>query len=155
MLKMNKAQEDIKLSEDPKSIKDPVRWNNLRVMVFHDAIDRAWICPLYTLNRIGWLTNEQREAGDRYQQITIDYNNSQQTDPDELVPEAQPLAYKRIERRKALWKECIEVLGFGRRIVDDLVLQELHLGTERERIIARDGLQLLANLFAKGRTKRV
>lgn len=154
MLKMAKEAEDLSLKESPQTIKDPVRWNRLKVMVFEEAIDRAWGCPLYILNRIGWLTNEQREAGDKYQQITLDYNQSQQTDPDELMPEAQELAYKRIARRKTKWKDCVNALGIGRKIVDSVVLREEHPITDRERHVLRDGLQLLANLFSTGRTKR-
>jgi hypothetical protein len=150
MLKMAKTEEEVKLKDDPRTIKDPARWNRLKVMVYEKAVSPAWGCPLYILNTIGWLSNEQREAGDRYQQITLDYNQAQASDPDELPVEARELAYKRVARRKDKWKACIEVLGLGRKVVDALVLHEEHICTESERVNARDGLQLLANLFRTG-----
>jgi hypothetical protein len=153
MLKMAK-DEACTLSDDPRSIRDPVKFNRLRVMIEEEAIKPTWGCPLYIAARPGgWLTSEQREAGDKYQQATIDYNRAQQTDPEDMVPEARELAYKRIEVFKRRWTECIKTLGRGRGAVDRLVLDEYRLDTEAQRKIARDGLQLLANFFNTGKNK--
>jgi hypothetical protein len=150
MLKMAK-EEACTLSDDPRSIRDPVKFNRLRVMIEEEAIKPTWGCPLYIAARPGgWLTTEQREAGDKYQQATIDYNRAQQTDPEDMVPEARALAYKRIEVFKRRWTECIKALGRGRKAVDRLVIEEYRLDTELERKIAKDGLQLLANFFNTG-----
>jgi hypothetical protein len=153
MLKMAK-DEALSLGDDPRSIRDPVKFNRLRVMIEEEAIKPTWGCAVYIAARPGgWLTSEHREAGDKYQQATIDYNRAQQTDPEDMVPEARELAYKRIETYKRRWAECVETLGRGRRAVDRLVLQEYRLDTEAERKIARDGLQLLANFFNLGKNK--
>jgi hypothetical protein len=154
MLKMAKTDEAIELSDEPRSIRDPVKFNRLRIMIEEEAIKPTWGCPLYIACRPGgWLKSEHREAGDRYQQITIDHHAAQRIDPEELAPEMRELEYKRIEARKTKWRDAVMVLGMGRSIVDAFVLQEVALTSERERLIARDALQLLANYFARG-TKR-
>jgi hypothetical protein len=156
MLKMAKTEEAIELSDEPRSIRDPVKFNRLRIMIEEEAIKPTWGCPLYIAARPGgWLKSEHREAGDRYQQITSDHHAAQRVDPEELAPEMRELEYKRIETRKTKWRDAVMVLGMGRSIIDAFVLQEVTLITERERLIARDALQLLANFFSKGRTKRV
>jgi hypothetical protein len=156
MLKMAKTEEAVALTDEPRSIRDPVKFNRLRVMIEEEAIKPTWGCPLYIAARPGgWLKSEHREAGDRYQQITMDHFAAQRVDPEELAPEMRELEYKRIEARKLKWRDAVMVLGMGRSIVDAFVLQEVALTTERERLIARDALQLLANYFSKGRTKQV
>lgn len=149
MLKMAKEAE-IKLDDEPRNVRDPVMYNRLRVMIEEEAIKDTWGCPLYVAaRRGGWLTEEHRRAGDKYQQITLDHKQAQESDPEELPPEMRELAYKRIERRKAAWKECVKTLGRGRQAVDRLVLEETNLPFA-DRAIAKDGLQLLANLFNTG-----
>lgn len=152
MLNMAKTEEEPKLDDDPKP-RDLGIWNTIKIMVEEEAIDPAWRCPLYLLHRTGWINSEQREAGDKYQKLTMDYRRLMATDPEELPERSRELAYKRIEKAKERYTDAIAVLGVGRRVIDELVLQELHLGSERERLIARDGLQLLANFFLTGRTK--
>jgi hypothetical protein len=156
MLKMAKSEEALNLDDEPRSIRDPVKFNRLRVMIEEEAIKPTWGCPLYIAARPGgWLTGEHREAGDRYQQITLDHHAAQRIDPEELAPEMRELEYRRIASRKAKWRDAVMVMGAGRGIVDALVLQEVTLTTERERMVARDALQLLSNFFSKGRTKQV
>jgi hypothetical protein len=155
MLKMAKIEEAIELSDEPRSARDPVMFNRLRIMIEEEAIKPTWGCPLYIAARKGgWLTSEHREAGDKYQQAVMDHTRAQQTDPEDMVPEARELAYRRIEVYKSRWTECVKTLGHGRKAVDRLVLEELRLDTETERRIARDGLQLLANFFNTGKNKR-
>jgi hypothetical protein len=156
MLKMAKAEDAVNLSDEPRSIRDPVKFNRLRIMIEEEAIRPTWGCPLYIAARPGgWLKSEHREAGDRYQQITLDHHAAQRVDPEELAPEMRELEYKRIEARKTKWRDAVMVLGMGKSIVDAFVLQEVALVTERERLIARDALQLLANYFSRGGTKQV
>jgi hypothetical protein len=155
MLRMAKTAEVIQLDDDPRSIRDPVKFNRLRVMIDEEAIRPTWGCPLYIAARPGgWLTSEHREAGDKYQQITIDHRGFQEIDPEEAIPEAREFLCRRAERTKARWLECIKTLGAGRSVVDELVLEELSLTCEKDKKIARDGLQLLANFFNTGGTKR-
>jgi hypothetical protein len=155
MLRMAKVAEVINLNDDPRSIRDPVKFNRVRVMIDEEAIKPTWGCPLYIAARPGgWLTTEQREAGDKYQQVTIDHRGLQEIDPEEAIPEAREFLYRRAERTKARWLECIKTLGAGRSVVDEFVLEELRLTCEKDKKIARDGLQLLANFFNTGGTKR-
>jgi hypothetical protein len=154
MLKMAKTEEAIELSDEPRSIRDPVKFNRLRIMIEEEAIKPTWGCPLYIAARAGgWLTSEHREAGDKYQQATIDHARAQQSDPEDMVPEARELAYRRIEVYKSRWTECVKTLGRGRKAVDKLVIEERRLDSEAEKKIARDGLQLLANFFNTGKNK--
>lgn len=147
MAKNNKKpQVDPTIRDDPR-VRDVGLWNTYRIMIEEEAIDPAWRCPLYKLHKTGWITTEQREAGDRYWKARDEFCKVHQKDPDdsphdELLP-------RRIRRTKEIWYECIEILGIGRSIMDALVIREEHL-TEREKYIARDGLQLLANYFRLG-----
>jgi hypothetical protein len=143
----------LSLDDDPRSVRDPAIFNRLKLMVFEEAIDRAWGCPLYILHRKGFLTNEQREAGDRYQALTINFDRTQDQDPEEAIPEGRELLYRRTARYKSKWHQAIDALVGCRKEVDRLVLDEEYPGSEREKIVARKGLQLLSDLFCKG-TKR-
>jgi hypothetical protein len=154
MLKMAKTEEAIELSDEPRSVRDPVKFNRLRIMIEEEAIKPTWGCPLYIAARKGgWLNEDQKRAGDKYQQLTMDYRRLMASDPDDFPVEARPLAYKRLESTKDRYTEALNILGIGRRAVDTLVLHELHLASEKERSMARDGLQLLSNFFELG-TKR-
>jgi hypothetical protein len=154
MLKMAKSEEALNLDDEPRSIRDPVKFNRLRVMIEEEAIKPTWGCPLYIAARPGgWLTSEHREAGDKYQQLTIDHKQLQDIDPEEAIPEAREFLYRRIKSTKDKWTECTKLLSLGRPMVDRLVLEEIRLTTPAEKRIAKDGLQLLANFFATGRNK--
>jgi hypothetical protein len=154
MLRMAKTEEPLELSDEPRSIRDPVKFNRLRIMIEEEAIKPTWGCPLYIAARKGgWLNEDQRRAGDKYQQLTMDYRRLMASDPDDLPVEARELVYKRLDSTKSRYTEALSALGIGRRAVDTLVLEELNLASEKERSIARDGLQLLSNFFELG-TKR-
>jgi hypothetical protein len=146
----NKSKpEDVSLRDDPR-VRDVGVWNTLRIMVENEAIDPAWRCPLYQLHKTGWITTEQREAGDRYWKAWDNYNTMQRKDPDDEPND--DLLLRRIKKAKEIWRDCIDILGIGRSVMDALVIREEHL-TERQKYIARDGLQLLVNYFHLG-TKR-
>jgi hypothetical protein len=116
-------------------------------MVEQEACDRAWGCKLYILHRVGFLTTEQREAGDMYQKIVMDHDRWQQVDPDDTPDD---LLLPRIKKAKERWRGALDAIGIGRNVVDWLVLQDNQL-SERERYIARDALQLLANYLRLGK----
>jgi hypothetical protein len=154
MLKMAKAEADVKLGDDPR-IMDVVRWQRLREMVEKEAVRDTWGCELYIAARPGgWLKSEHRQAGDKYHILTRDHYASQATDPDELEEPQRQLAYARIAKRKRAWRDANEVLGVSRALVMAFVLDDVAMVTETEKMVVRDGLQLLVNLFAKG-TKQV
>jgi hypothetical protein len=150
VLKMAKTDEKLELTDEPR-MRDPVMYNRLRIMIEEEAIKPTWGCPLYIAARKGgWLTEDQKRAGDKYQQIVLDYNQAQASDPNEWPEATRELAYARVKRRKDIWKECTVLLGLGRKAVDRLVLEEITLITQAERSVARDGLQLLSNFFNIG-----
>jgi hypothetical protein len=143
MARRNRGEE-ADLKDDPR-VRDPVMWQRLRILVEKDAVDRAWGCPLYILHRVGWLTNEQREAGDKYWKAWDNNSKMQMKDPHE----GDELLLNRIKRAKDVWNDCLDIVGIGRSAVDTLVIYEEHI-TERQKYIARDALQLLANYFRLG-----
>jgi hypothetical protein len=146
MVTMVKTDEAISLDDEPRSIRDLVKFNRLRVMIEAEAIKPTWGCPLYIAARAGgWLTADQRRAGDKYQQIRLDYIQAQASDPKEASD--RELAYRRVHKRKRLWKEATEALYGTRHIVDRFVLEEIPACTEREKLAVKDGLTLLVNFF--------
>lgn len=155
---MGKNDKDgISLRDDPR-VRDPVVFNRLKVMVEREACDRAWGCALYTLNRIGRITNEQREAGDRYYKIIEDYRITQQIDPDGLDPKELEFQLKRITTAKKRRDDVIGILGSARSLLDDLILSEMFPATERERKLIEAMLEALVIFFrtgVKGRTRNV
>src|SRR4029078_6132879 len=66
----NKPEPDIQ--DDPKPL-DRVNWQRFRIAADHEAIHRDWGCVLYTIHRGGRITNDEREAGDRYAALVLDY----------------------------------------------------------------------------------
>jgi hypothetical protein len=153
MIKMAKTDEAISLDDEPRSIRDLVKFNRLRVMIEEEAIKPTWGCPLYIAARPGgWLTTDQRRAGDKYQQTRLDYIQAQASDPKEASD--RELAYRRVHKRKRLWKEATEALYGTRHIVDRFVLEEIPACTEREKLAVKDGLTLLVNFFGLRGNKR-
>jgi hypothetical protein len=152
MLKMAIADQP-QLDDEPKSIRDLAVHNRLRVMIEEEAIKPTWGCPLYIAARKGgWLTSEQREAGDKYQQTRLDYIQAQGSDPRD-APDRE-LAYRRVHKRKRLWREATAALYGTRHMVDRFVLEELPACTQRERLAVKDGLTLLVNFFGLSGNKR-
>jgi hypothetical protein len=155
MLKMAK-EEALNLDDEPRSIRDTVKFNRLRIMIEEEAIKPTWGCPLYIAARPksagGWLDPDQRMAGDKYQQAHMDYIQAQASDPRE-APDRE-LAYRRVHKRKRLWKEATEALYGTRHIVDRFILEEIPAVTQRERLAVKDGLTLLVNFFGLRGNKR-
>lgn len=148
-----KSPDHIAVESDPR-VRDPVIFNRLKLMVEHEACHPAWGCVLYQLHRTGYLSNEQREAGDIYQQIYYDYRRAQDVDPDDLPEEAQELWIRRIDRSKHRWDTASEILGLGQKAVDSIVIENNQPTGEKQRKDVRDGLQLISNFFGRGRNKR-
>jgi hypothetical protein len=145
MLKMAKAEE-LHIADDPRSVRDPAIANRLRVMIEEEAIKPTWGCPLYIAARHGgWLTGEQRQAGDKYQQLRLDFVQAQGSDPKEALD--RELAYRRVHKRKRLWNDACAALYGTRHMVDRFVLEEIPAVTEREKLAVKDGLTLLVNFF--------
>lgn len=71
MLKMAKTAEPT-IKDDPKTI-DRANWQNIALAAENEAIHPDWRCALYRLHRTGRITNDQREAGDRYATLIRDY----------------------------------------------------------------------------------
>jgi hypothetical protein len=151
MAKRNR--DGVSLKDDPR-MRDVVSWNRIRDMVFEDAIDRAWGCALYRLNRVGLINSEQREAGDRYWKLIDDYKKTQQIDPDEALDDKdRESKLGRIKKAKDKREEVIELLGGGRMLLDDLILSEVYPTNEREKKLLVAMLEALNIFFSKG-TKR-
>lgn len=147
-----KNPDGLSLRDDPR-VRDRVIHNRLRIMVEHEACDRAWGCALYMLNRLGRISNEQREAGDRYHKIIEDWKATQQLDPDELNAKEAEFQMRRIEKARRRRDDMVELLGGGRMLLDDLILSDIYPATERERKLIRAMLEALAIFFNTGRTR--
>ena len=146
-------QRDASLNTDPR-IRDPVIWNRIKLMVENEACDRAWGCGLYMLNRTGGITNEQREAGDRYYRIIEDFRRTQQIDPSELNLKEREFQLGRIMRAKRLREDVVELLGTGRTLLDDLILSEIYPCSERQKKLIRAMLEVLSRFFSQGKKKK-
>jgi hypothetical protein len=145
--------DDIALEDEPRSIRDPVKFNRLRVMIEEGAIKPTWGCRLYIASRPGgWLDQDQRRAGDRYQQAHLDYIQAQASDPNKA--QDRELAYRRVHKRKRLWEGATGALYGTRHIVDRFILEDIPAVTEREKLAVKDGLTLLVNFFGLRGNKR-
>lgn len=147
-MRLAEKAEDISLDDDPRPL-DRVLFNRIKLLVEHEAIDRAWGCVLYRLHRLGRIDNDAREAGDRYWKIVDDHWKYQATDPDE-AGQAVELAYRRVNRAKRRFKEATGVLGIHRKAVDSVVMSDEWPTSERAHKLVRNGLDALKIFFATG-----
>lgn len=145
-MKLVTKEQEIELNMDPRPM-DRATENRLRVMVFAEAIKPTWGCVLYTLERQGRITADQKEAGNRYWQLAADYTRLMDTDPN------TELDYKRVDRIKKRYKEAVQSLGLGRKFVDAVVIEDLWPESERGHLALKQGLELLNIFFSTG-TKR-
>lgn len=151
-MKVAKLKE-LSVNDDPRPT-DRVVFNRLKLMVEHEACHPAWGCALYRLHRLDEIDGDQREAGDQYWRLVEDHKRWQATDPDELIPEARELAYARIDRIKYKYQEVRNLLGIGRKWIDALIFDEYYPSFQRDKLIVKQGLRLLANYFFISGTKR-
>lgn len=138
---------EIKLDSDPRPM-DRATENHLRVMIFAEAIKPTWGCVLYTLERMGRITADQKEAGNRYWTLASDYTRLMDTDPE------TELDIKRVERVKRRYKEATDSLGLARKYVDGVVIEDLWPECERGHLAVKQGLEMLRIFFSTG-TKAV
>ena len=147
------AEPEIDLQDDPRAIKDPVVWNRMRLLHYHEAAHEAWGCALYAMHRKKLITDDQKRAGDAYWTIVENHKRWQATDPDE-AGQGSEMAYRRVKRAKEKYEDCRHTLGLGKKVIDELIFEELWPATEASKKMVRDGIQLLANLFATGNKTR-
>jgi hypothetical protein len=150
-MKLVEAEETIALDDDPRPT-DRARWQRIRLAVEAELIDPAWGCKLYQLHREKRIDNDEREAGDEYYRVIENHRRLQATDPEEDEGGSE-LAYKRVQKAKDRYTDAREAIGFGRRVLDPLIFEEVYPASEREHLIAKQCLTILKNLFATG-TKR-
>jgi hypothetical protein len=147
--------EQLDINDDPRP-RDRVLWNRLRLILEADLADKAWGCCLYRLHREGRISNDEREAGDRYFKVVEDHRKLQDTDPDDAPEHARDLAYRRVNKAKAKYEDARALIGFGTRILDPLIFDEVWPSCEKEHLIAKQCLNILATFFNTGlRTKGV
>lgn len=138
-----------RLKDDPRPLDRAVH-NRIRLMVEHEALDRAWGSILYILHRTGKIDNDQREAGDRYWEIYSNFTKTQQIDPDECDT-AREFNLKRIRRDKRRYNETREALGMYWNAVHDLVWHDLWPHNMRKAVT---GLSRLVKFFLVVGTKK-
>jgi hypothetical protein len=146
------AETEPLLDEDPRPM-DRARWQRARLAVEAELIDRAWGCKLYQLHREKRIDNDEREAGDQYQRVIENHRRLQATDPEE-DPAGQELAYRRIQKAKDEYNDAREAIGFGRRVLDPLIFEEVYPACEKEHVIVKQCLVILKNLFATGTNRQ-
>jgi hypothetical protein len=133
---------------DPR-VKDPVKFNRIRDLVDKEILHQAWGCKLWTLERQGKITADQRKAGDQFCYLTEDYQNA--VYGHEPLPEDKP-KHKRI---KSKYADMVYLLTRGdpyiRRAVEELCLEELTPVTEADIKRVRDGLTRLEVFFRVGK----
>lgn len=136
------------LKTNPRIIREVGLWQTFAKMIEDEAIQPVWRWELYRLHRRGFLTGEQREAGDRYHTLHDDMRR--------FVWEGEEptceLDQKRLKTLKERYSNALALLGMGRGCVDSLVLENCYLYPAQQHI-ARDGLQLLANFFGLSKNK--
>ncbi len=140
---------------DPR-IKDPVKANRIRHLVGLEILHQAWGCALWSLERSGKITQEQRRAGDEYLRLAMAAKIADEFDPDSEPIETREKETRRHLRAKKRYSEAKELLERGsngmliRRTVDDLCLNELYPGTFIEQERVRIGLGRLEAFILTG-----
>lgn len=148
-MKLVARTEEVPLDTEPRLL-DREHKHRLRVLIHLEKIKPSWGCVLYTLRDDGRITREQADAGDKYWNLTRDFQRLMETDPEELRPEARDLAYRRIEIKKKRYHEALDCLGMVRKHVDDVVFNEVWPVGERGHLAVCQGLELLNIFFTTG-----
>ena len=141
---VKKAQAE--LNQDPRPM-DRASENRLKTMVFAEAIKPTWGCVLYTLERQGRITSDQKEAGNRYHKLAHDFDRLMDTDPKTAAD------YRKIENIKKRYHEACYCMGMARKFVDAVVFEELWPSGERGHLAVAQGLEMLRSFFYTGRKK--
>ena len=142
-------KEAIDLRDDPRPT-DRVMWNRMRIAAEAEVIHPSWGCKLYQLHREGRIDNDEREAADEYIRVIENHKRLQATDPDDNPDD---LGYRRVNKAKQRYNDVREAIGFGRRILDPLLFEEVWPRSPKEHLIVKQCLVILKNFFATG-TKR-
>ena len=158
MPKPKPSKSDMSIRDDPR-VRDPVVFNRLKEMVEKEAIDRAWGCELWKMERLGKLAGNEaesrvlRRAGDEYQRIVLAGRRALDWDVERFPPEVHERMIDTITRAKRKWEEARDLLRFGKDgiwiqlAVDDLCLDEIWPHTEKQKQRVRTGLTRLAHYF--------
>lgn len=132
---------------DPR-VKDPVKFNRIRDLVDKEVLHQAWGCKLWTMERQGKITQEQRKAGDAFCHLTEEYQKCVYGNGPDLEDRAR---HARVKRRYA---DMIYLISRGdvkiRRAIEELCLEELSPVTEADIKRVRDGLSRLEVFFGVG-----
>jgi hypothetical protein len=149
------AKSEPRITADPRGL-DRDNWQNVRIAVDHEAAHRDWRCALYRLHRIGRINNDQREAGDKYLKLIMDFRDlwkdrmgsievyrpkydhyekrSPQTKDVETalahvvadgLAEESEFEIKRAQRIGKRYKEAATIAGPAKRILEDLLIEDV------------------------------
>jgi hypothetical protein len=132
--------QDYWLSQDPRELatmRGPAEFQRLRDLVDKEILHQAWGCKLWTLERLGKITRDQRMAGDQYG-LLVEHRD-------------------RDLNAKVAYRDAAGLLRHGNlaihRAVDELVLEELMPVTETDLKRCRDGLERLVYFFGIRKNK--
>jgi hypothetical protein len=150
---------DPEVRADPR-VKDPVIANRIRFLASQEFVHKAWGCALWAFERLGYISQEQRMAGDQYQRLCYRFNTAHKIDPDAHILDDKETITDSIEKTKDKHQRAQELLGAGRdgifirRVTDALCLREEWPCTEKDKQRAKIGLGRLETILVNG-TKRV
>ncbi len=124
--------DQIQLDDDPKP-RDRATWQRLRVLIEEEACHPDWGCALYRLHRTGRISNEQREAGDRYAALVRDHRKLwvDHMGSIEIYMEKEDYAP---QRRTKGTQEVVEIMG---RVVAEGLREESEFEVKRAQRIGR------------------
>ena len=128
--------------EDPRNL---AVFNRIRDLVRDEVLHQSWGVALWAMERLKYITREMRQAGDQYFKLANQYNRAMSLD--------EVSDHRRHDRLKRRWREAVELLGMDRKVVDELVLEEIRPVTERDIKKARNGLGRLEVFFMLGNKK--
>jgi hypothetical protein len=134
---------------------DPVTFRRLKGLVDLEVVHRAWGCAILGMERLGQITKDQREAGDRYQKLHQRFMHIHMTEPD------SDQDYLKVERIKERYGGAWDLLGYGRdgyfirTVTHALCVDDAYPCTEADKARAKKGLSRLEVFFAQGRPKKI
>jgi len=133
MMRLVTHKREVSIQSDPKPL-DRATWHRVKGLVELEAIHRDWGTALYALHRLGRIDNDQRDAGDRYRTLILDYRKLWR-DPIGQIEIYREPRYESLEKRSPL--TAIVEFGLGH-VVADAMAEESEFETRRaKRIGAR------------------